>query len=601
MRLQAEKENAELTLSKIRVLEEDMAKGKFEDDPAAGADAKVQMEALMKRLDGEDSAPAAVISDQKNDDFVSEEDVKKLKGIVSEEMFTNIFSGGNMTKVTSRKVNRKQLDAVTDDEITVFNDWWQKFPGFVKDMIAQSSGLEDSSTITSINRTTVELFYTEEETEFLGDLGGVVNITERTEIEAIVESIFPRSMWKDGRGPSEVDVDRYLDDYLNSTVFNRASKKEAIPGGFLVSGTNRLKSASADEMMDILTADLAKSPLSEKLACFYIDDPSPRDEMQIETGSLNDPVLLIVATPLAERNNSLALAGITAVGLASAWVYSIGTFGNNQAIMDRLQEQNAVGDANLDWFLGMPLPAAFGIVAVAASSAVAKFIVAREEKFKVYPPWLLPSFTLGTWGFITSIKTPPKNRQALFNFAFVGPLVGMVVSLTLLLAGLALTFSSDQSQLPSLPVSLLRESALAGGIVEWAYGSGTLAAPDPTSGVPLHPVAITGFLGVVFTGFSSLPVGQTDGGRMVHALLGRSGASLLSGLALFSLLLAGILGSDLALIYGLVVSLTQRDMEVPCLNEVDGVDTASGLLAIAGAVVVALAVIPVPLDLPWLR
>jgi len=88
---------------------------------------------------------------------------------------------------------------------------------------------------------------------------------------------------------------------------------------------------------------------------------------------------------------------------------------------------------------------------------------------------------------------------------------------------------------------------------------------------------------------------------MVHALLGRSGASLLSGLALFSLLLAGILGSDLALIYGLVVSLTQRDMEVPCLNEVDGVDTASGLLAIAGAVVVALAVIPVPLDLPWLR
>uniref|UniRef100_A0A7S1BMQ9 Uncharacterized protein n=1 Tax=Corethron hystrix TaxID=216773 RepID=A0A7S1BMQ9_9STRA len=606
MKLEAEKEDAQLTLSKIQSLEKQIADGAFDEDPKKADEAKEQIQFLVRRMEG-DAAVAVPATPSASTTTITTTTSNSTSEAVEEAAeetldFKNLFGKENqkdeedpfyLMNFNPREMNR---DNITDADLENYNRLWNDFPPFLRNLFARNMGFENADVITEINRTNVEIFFEDTPIDIFTD--GNNTIIQRTEIQAIVESIFPRSMWKDGRTPALDDVDAFLTSCVNSTVFNQISKPEPVPGGFIVRGNNRM--SSNDAMMTALTESLRNSRFHEELAVFYIDDPSPRDENMIEMGETNAPVLLVAKAPVAPRNNQAALALVSALGLLSAWVYSIGTFGYNDQVTQRIQEQQAANDLNLDWFLQLPVPAFVGILAITASNEIAQFIVAKAEKFKLYPPWLLPSFTLGTWGFITSLKSPPPNRQALFNFAFVGPFVGMTLSVILLVLGMSLTLSADRTLLPSLPVSLLRQSALAGGFVDYVYG-GALGAPDPNSGLPLHPVAIVGFVGVLLSGYTSLPLGNTDGGRIVLSLFGRSAQSLISGLCLAVLCISGVVGgSDLALIYGLLVSLTQSDMEVPCLNEVDEVDTTSGVLAIIGFAVVALAVLPVPLDLPYL-
>ena len=77
----------------------------------------------------------------------------------------------------------------------------------------------------------------------------------------------------------------------------------------------------------------------------------------------------------------------------------------------------------------------------------------------------------------------------------------------------------SQSQLPSLPIQLVRSSSLAGGMVEWLLGDGALLSPDPTALIRLHPLAIAGFIGIVSNALNLLPLGSKT--TTPFSLLGR--------------------------------------------------------------------------------
>lgn len=79
----------------------------------------------------------------------------------------------------------------------------------------------------------------------------------------------------------------------------------------------------------------------------------------------------------------------------------------------------------------------------------------------------------------------------MFDFAVAGPLAGMVSSMLAIGIGSQLTLTSDPSTLPSLPVEILRQSSMGGGIIE-SFLKGSLYVPDgaPMSGIliSLHPI-----------------------------------------------------------------------------------------------------------------
>jgi membrane-associated protease RseP (regulator of RpoE activity) len=212
----------------------------------------------------------------------------------------------------------------------------------------------------------------------------------------------------------------------------------------------------------------------------------------------------------------------------------------------------------------------------------------------------VPSLQLGLQGCITPIKSPPPNLNSLFDFALSGPLVGMLISVFLLYAGLEKQVFMDaatQAGLPSIPVDIVRSSSLAGGMIEWLLGEGTLVSTEggPSTLIKLHPYAIAGFIGIVTNALNLLPVGNTDGGRVAQAMFGRSFAKFIRGSTLVFMVGAGLFGGDeanLLLFFAIFAQVWQKEPEVPCKNEIDGVSDERAILAFMTAFLVGLAVVP---------
>ena len=217
---------------------------------------------------------------------------------------------------------------------------------------------------------------------------------------------------------------------------------------------------------------------------------------------------------------------------------------------------------------------------------------------KLTSPTILPSQALPYLSFQNRIKTSPKEYGDLFDIAFVGPIAGLSVSFLALLVGLQLTTTVDPSTaqyLPSLPVGYVTQSTLAGTIIDLVLGGGDgiLLNQDVATQIPLHPVAIGGFFGLIINALDLVPVGSTDGGRMSQAILGRVWHLTFSSLVFLCLFITSFT-SDSTILLGFlfIYSFTQRDMEIPCRNEVDKVGLPRAVAALASWIIAALILVP---------
>lgn len=68
---------------------------------------------------------------------------------------------------------------------------------------------------------------------------------------------------------------------------------------------------------------------------------------------------------------------------------------------------------------------------------------------------------------------------------------------------------ADQALLPGLPASLVKSSALGGGIVTFFLGNGVLNSPTPEFHVlHMHPFAVSGFVALLANAMALLPLGR---------------------------------------------------------------------------------------------
>jgi len=173
---------------------------------------------------------------------------------------------------------------------------------------------------------------------------------------------------------------------------------------------------------------------------------------------------------------------------------------------------------NLEWLNNMAIPVFAASLTIQISHELAHRSVAASEGMNVTFPTLVPSIVTGITSAVTSLKTPPKNKESLFDFALAGPLTGIAVSIAFLFYGLDATASMDAASyanLPALPLQFLRQSSLGGGIIDSVI-PGLLNLPDAVRGsatvsginIPLHPIAIAGYLGLLINAMNLLPVGR---------------------------------------------------------------------------------------------
>ncbi|PSB28960.1 site-2 protease family protein [Stenomitos frigidus] len=242
------------------------------------------------------------------------------------------------------------------------------------------------------------------------------------------------------------------------------------------------------------------------------------------------------------------------------------------------------------------LPYALTLMTILGIHELGHYLTARRYKIKATLPYFIPVipiplFPFGTFGAFIQIRSPIPHRRALFDVGIAGPIAGFAVALPLLLWGLA---HSEVVRLPekleafnfqalnpnfSLLLALLSKLTL-GNALTTGYG------------LNLHPVAVASCLGIVVTAFNLMPVGQLDGGHIVHAMFGQRAGTAIGQIARLLLLALSFVQSHL-LVWAILLFLMPATDE-PALNDVTELDNRRDLWGILALGLLLIIILPMP-------
>ena len=167
------------------------------------------------------------------------------------------------------------------------------------------------------------------------------------------------------------------------------------------------------------------------------------------------------------------------------------------------------------------LPYSLGVIAILGIHELSHYFTSIRYKIATTLPYFIPiPFFLGTFGAFIQMKSPVPNRKALFDVGIAGPLGGFIVTVPLLLWGLSLSEVvplAEKSSFLSFEAFDPRFSFLFAILAKLALGSSFMV----NKAIHLHPLAIAGYIGLIITALNLMPVGQLDGGHIVHAMFGQ--------------------------------------------------------------------------------
>ncbi|MFS8907009.1 site-2 protease family protein [Synechococcus sp. OH2] len=243
------------------------------------------------------------------------------------------------------------------------------------------------------------------------------------------------------------------------------------------------------------------------------------------------------------------------------------------------------------------LPYAVGILAILGSHEGIRYWVARRHGIKTSLPYFIPvPFVLGTFGAFIELKEPVPNRKVLFDIAVAGPLAGSLVALAMLLLGLVFSTPAEPPPVPEgqpTPISFHRIdprlSVLLAILARMVLGDQL----QPGQVIDLHPLAFAGWLGLVVVAFNLVPVGQLDGGHLVHAVYGQQMGANVGRVTRWLVLLLALTVQPWLLLWALLLFVISSADE-PALNDVTELDEGRELLGLGMLTLLVLILLPVP-------
>jgi len=122
----------------------------------------------------------------------------------------------------------------------------------------------------------------------------------------------------------------------------------------------------------------------------------------------------------------------------------------------------------------------------------------------------------------------------------------------------------------------------------------------PDMAINLHPVAVAGYIGLVVTAFNLMPVGQLDGGHVIHAMFGQRTGAAIGQLSRLLMLVLAFLQPDL-LLWAIILILLPV-IDEPALNDVSELDNWRDFAGLLALTVLVSILLPVPGTLSqWLN
>jgi membrane-associated protease RseP (regulator of RpoE activity) len=165
------------------------------------------------------------------------------------------------------------------------------------------------------------------------------------------------------------------------------------------------------------------------------------------------------------------------------------------------------------------------LLGILGAHELGHYVMARRHGMDVSPPYFIPGpwivSLIGTFGAFIRLRSPLLNRPAVLDVGAAGPIVSFLLSIPVILLGLAWSRTADAvpAWAPGVRIGLVIDNEM------FPLGESAmfmlLRALSPVGDAPfvaLHPVAFAGWLGLFFTALNLFPASQLDGGHVVFAL-----------------------------------------------------------------------------------
>ena len=205
-------------------------------------------------------------------------------------------------------------------------------------------------------------------------------------------------------------------------------------------------------------------------------------------------------------------------------------------------------------------------------------------------PFLLDSFSLGTLGAIVQRRSPIPHRKALFDTAAVSCLTGLLIIVPTLIWGLSLSQAVplEESSAFNIQAQDPRLSFLLSLFAKLALGSELTAE----MGIDLHPLATAGCVGLFITAINLMPIGQLDGGHIIHAVFGQKTAIAVGQVTRILALLFALV-HPYFWIWTIILWLIPL-VDQPALNDVTELDNKRDFLGLLTLALLILIILPLP-------
>jgi membrane-associated protease RseP (regulator of RpoE activity) len=309
-----------------------------------------------------------------------------------------------------------------------------------------------------------------------------------------------------------------------------------------------------------------------------------------ENWNAQQPFFVLVPNPQAQDRDQTTSESLARPGFATLLLlitlFTTTTIGTGLSGVSSVALQ---ADPALLW---RGLPYSLSLLAILGTHELGHYLAAQFYKIRATLPYFIPfPVFLGTFGAFIQIRSPVPNRKALFDVSIAGPVAGLIVTLPLLIWGIAhseVVPLSDQSGLLSFDSLTPNFSLLLTLIGKLTLGDALTAQ----NAIDLHPVAIAGYLGLIVTAFNLMPVGELDGGHIVHAMFGQRAALGIAQIVRLLMLILALIHRELWVWALLLFFMPMRDQ--PALNDVSELDNTRDFLGLLALTLLAFILLPAP-------